>query len=65
MHSVTVKQEKPVLRKILLEGDFFLGAAYACTLSKLALRYASLPDESVEAKNKVIMIGDVGADCIR
>jgi len=39
--------ERPPLRKYLMEGDFFIGAALAGTLTKLALRYAELePSEA-------------------
>jgi len=33
--------ERPPLRKYLMEGDFFIGAAIGTTLSKLALKYAA------------------------
>merc|ERR1711936_693914 len=37
---------RPPLRKYLIEGDFFIGAAIGSTLTKLALRFASMvPDE--------------------
>jgi len=34
--------ERPPLRKYLMEGDFFVGAALGSTLTKLALRFADL-----------------------
>ena len=34
--------ERPPLRKYLMDGDFFIGAALAGTLTKLALRYADV-----------------------
>ena len=34
--------ERPPLRKYLMEGDFFIGAALGSTLTKLALRYGDL-----------------------
>jgi len=37
--------ERPPLRKYLIEGDFFIGAALGGTLTKLALRYCSLVQE--------------------
>lgn len=37
----TTKKTKP-LRSLLLEGDFFLGSVLSATLTKLALRFASL-----------------------
>ncbi len=38
--------EKPPLRKYLMEGDFFIGAAIGSTMTKLALRYsAAVQDE--------------------
>ena len=36
------ERERPPLRKDLMEGDFFIGAALAGTLTKLALRWDSL-----------------------
>ncbi|XP_057377266.1 coatomer subunit beta-like [Daphnia carinata] len=33
------KEERPPLRKYLMEGDFFIGASMATTLTKLALRF--------------------------
>jgi len=37
--------ERPPLRKYLMEGDFFIGAAIGSTLTKLALRFSALvPD---------------------
>ena len=32
-------QEKPQLRQLLLDGEFFVGAALATALTKLSLRY--------------------------
>ena len=42
------EKERPPLRKYLMEGDFFVGAALAGTLTKLALRWDGLVAE--EAK---------------
>ena len=36
------EQERPPLRKFLMEGDFFIGAALGATLTKLALRYSQV-----------------------
>uniref|UniRef100_S4R682 Coatomer subunit beta n=1 Tax=Petromyzon marinus TaxID=7757 RepID=S4R682_PETMA len=36
---------RPPLRGFLLEGDFYVGAAMATTLTKLALRYIALVDD--------------------
>lgn len=33
---------RPPLRQYLLDGEFFVGAAIACTLTKLALRYLDM-----------------------
>ena len=33
-------RERPPLRKFLMDGDFFVGAALGATLTKLALRFA-------------------------
>lgn len=35
---------RPPLRQYLMDGDFFVGAALATTLTKLALRYVSLTE---------------------
>ena len=35
-------EERPPLRKFLMDGDFFIGAALGATLTKLALRYAEV-----------------------
>uniref|UniRef100_T1JB85 Coatomer subunit beta n=1 Tax=Strigamia maritima TaxID=126957 RepID=T1JB85_STRMM len=59
--ATTKKQdEKPPFRAYLLSGDFFVGAALATTLTKLALRYVSLvKDErkqnSIVAESMLIM----------
>ena len=34
--------ERPPLRKYLMEGDFFIGAALGGTLTKLAIRFADI-----------------------
>ncbi|XP_064614088.1 coatomer subunit beta-like [Liolophura sinensis] len=40
------KEEKPPLRQFLMDGDFFVGAALATSLTKLALRYLSLTKDT-------------------
>ncbi|KAK7494293.1 hypothetical protein BaRGS_00014396 [Batillaria attramentaria] len=40
--SVKKQEERPPLRKDMMEGDFFIGAALATTLTKLALKFISL-----------------------
>jgi len=41
-----VLANRPPLRQFLMDGDFFVGAALATTLTKLALRYvAQTPDK--------------------
>ena len=49
--SETVKKnvERPPLRKYLMEGDFFIGAALGGTLTKLAIRFADLVKVGVSA----------------
>ncbi|NXT71550.1 COPB protein, partial [Chaetops frenatus] len=42
------EEDRPPLRGFLLDGDFFVAASLATTLTKIALRYASL----VQEKNK-------------
>jgi coatomer subunit beta len=42
----TKKEEvRPPLRQYLMDGDFFVGAALATTLTKLALRYITITDD--------------------
>ena len=41
---------RPPLRQYLLDGEFFVGAAIACTLTKLALRYLDM-EEDKEKQN--------------
>lgn len=36
------KEKRPPLRQYLMDGDFFIGAALASTLTKLALRYGQV-----------------------
>uniref|UniRef100_A0A8C4QMM4 Coatomer subunit beta n=1 Tax=Eptatretus burgeri TaxID=7764 RepID=A0A8C4QMM4_EPTBU len=43
-HLVKKEEERPPLRAFLLDGDFFVGASLATTLTKLALRYITLVD---------------------
>ncbi len=44
--------EKPMLRRFLLEGDFFVATALAGALTKMAMRYQQLDVEDKE-KNAV------------
>ena len=37
--NINSQVERPPLRKYLMEGDFFIGAAIGSTLTKLALRF--------------------------
>ena len=37
--------KRPPMRQYLLDGEFFVGAAIACTLTKLALRYLDIEDD--------------------
>ena len=41
---------RPPLRQYLLDGEFFVGAAIACTLAKLSLRYLDM-EEDKEKQN--------------
>jgi len=45
------KEERPPLRKYLMEGDFFIGASIATTLTKLALRFVQL-STSMQLQNQ-------------
>ena len=49
--SVSIKEEKPILRKLFLEGDFYLGSVLACCLTKLALRFKFADSPSEKEKN--------------
>ena len=42
---VLLLSNRPPLRQYLLDGEFFVGAAIACTLTKLALRYLDMEDD--------------------
>ncbi|KAL4233382.1 Coatomer subunit beta [Mactra antiquata] len=44
--SSSKKEENPPLRQYLLDGDFFVGAALATSLTKLALKYVSLTTDT-------------------
>ena len=47
--TVVKKDERPPLRKYLMEGDFFIGASLATTLTKLALRFVQqVPNQQVQ-----------------
>ena len=39
------KNFRPALRQYLLDGEFFVGAAISCTLTKLALRFLDMEKE--------------------
>ncbi|XP_052810345.1 coatomer subunit beta-like [Mya arenaria] len=43
--SSTKKEENPPLRQYLMDGDFFVGAALATSLTKLALKYVRLTND--------------------
>lgn len=40
--STNKPEARPQLRQYLMDGDFFIGASLASTLSKLALKYVSI-----------------------
>merc|ERR1719167_2061242 len=42
------KEERPPLRKYLMEGDFFIGAALGGTLTKLALRWDGIVKDEMK-----------------
>lgn len=42
LYRVSKREERPPLRQYLLDGDFFIGATLATTLTKLALKYVEL-----------------------
>jgi coatomer subunit beta len=62
MASVKKVDEKPPLRGYLLDGDFFVGAALATTLTKLALRFISLVTEP--QKQNVMIQGLLDFVCV-
>lgn len=47
---------RPPLRQYLLDGEFFVGAAIACTLTKLALRYLDIEDNKEKQNVGVLEI---------
>uniref|UniRef100_A0A0N5A7T3 Coatomer subunit beta n=1 Tax=Syphacia muris TaxID=451379 RepID=A0A0N5A7T3_9BILA len=49
--SKLTAEEKPVLRRFLLDGNFFLAASLAATLCKLVLKYSSLKNVTEEEVN--------------
>ncbi|KAF7281578.1 coatomer subunit beta [Rhynchophorus ferrugineus] len=52
------KEQRPPLRQYLIDGDFFIGAALASTLTKLALRYGDLvvPQKKYKFDAEVMLI---------
>ncbi|XP_033739799.1 coatomer subunit beta-like [Pecten maximus] len=42
--TVSKKEDRPPMRQYMMDGDFFVGASLATTLTKLALRYISNTD---------------------
>ncbi|CAG9837457.1 unnamed protein product [Diabrotica balteata] len=59
--SQTTKEARPPLRQYLMDGDFFIGASLASTLTKLSLRYEDLSSPAASngfnAKIMLIMAG--------
>ncbi|TKR73309.1 hypothetical protein L596_020633 [Steinernema carpocapsae] len=47
-----LRGERPILRNFLMEGDFFLGASLATTLTKVLLRYAAAHSGHQEPVNR-------------
>lgn len=45
---IAKKEERPPLRQYLLDGDFFIGATLATTLTKLALKYVELEGDTAK-----------------
>ncbi|KAJ3628311.1 hypothetical protein MTP99_015625 [Tenebrio molitor] len=52
------KEKRPPLRQYLIDGDFFIGASVASTLTKLALRYGNMvkPQERNRFDAEVMLI---------
>ncbi|XP_060079498.1 coatomer subunit beta-like [Ylistrum balloti] len=42
--AVSKKEDRPPMRQYMMDGDFFVGASLATTLTKLALRYVNNTD---------------------
>lgn len=40
--SARSHDEKPILRKLLLDGDYFIASSLATTLTKLIIRFAEM-----------------------
>lgn len=51
--SATVTKEKPTLRRLLLDGDFFVGTTLAASLAKMALKYGHLDGVTDAKKNSI------------
>ncbi|XP_055383058.1 coatomer subunit beta [Condylostylus longicornis] len=49
---VVKKEKRPPLRQYLMDGDFFIGAALAATMTKLVLRYIEL-ESDVKEQNRI------------
>lgn len=48
-----ITKEKPALRQLLLDGDFFVATTLSCSLAKLSLKYSKLDGPSGAKKNSV------------
>ena len=46
------KEERPPFRKYLMDGDFFIAASLATTLTKLALRYNAAVGDDEKKRNR-------------
>ncbi|XP_048579124.1 coatomer subunit beta isoform X1 [Nematostella vectensis] len=59
----TDDEKRPPLRQYLLDGEFFVGAAIACTLTKLALRFlqkeSDLTKQNVFCANCMLMMSSI------
>lgn len=49
----TAKKERPSLRQLFLDGEFFVATSLAACLAKLALRFAQLPEVAAREANAV------------
>lgn len=52
LNSIAKKEERPPIRQYLLDGDFFIGATLATTLTKLALKFIEL-EADVSKQNRL------------
>lgn len=57
---------RPPLRGFLLDGDFFVAASLATTLTKIALRYVALVQEKKKqnVSSFILHLPDMNTECL-